>query len=163
MEERQPSFPIGAQVQLKPSFGEIYLQAWGGSLGFVRDVKWDEYGFEKIFISWDRENDWRYNNMPDSWTYASHFNLKALPPEKTPKPPKQKQELALPPELDHYMEELQKGIEALTGSEGFALFVARRVPVEDSDQAMIVPEVYTISHSDEAGCHYQYSSLPTSL
>jgi hypothetical protein len=151
MEEAQ--FPIGAKVQLKHEFGDVYVRAWGGSIGWIKDTKTDQYGFDRVFITWDK-NDWRWNNAVDGWTYASHFTLLELP-TPTKKPSRRKIPLVVPPEpdseMDEYMAELQKAMEAIAGSEGFAIFVAKRVPVADEpNQSMVMPEVFAASHSGEA-------------
>lgn len=150
MDELKFTFPIGSKVQLKFDYGDVYTRAWGGSLGYVRDTKIDDYGFEKIFVEWDH-SDWRYNSQQNGWTYVEHFSLKEPPPAVTKKPAKRGKMLSIDPKLDAFMEELQRGIEAASGSEGFAIFIARRVPVPDQpNQTMIVPEVFAASHNGEA-------------
>lgn len=150
-EERKPTFLRNSKVQLRPECSEVYVKAWAGSIGFVRDSKFDEYDFEQVLIEW--EKDWRYDRSalpPTGWTYASHFILKE-PPGPTPKPSRRKKVVLPPdPELEAYIAEMQKGIEAITGSEGFALFVARRVPTDQPGHSMIIPEVYADAHTGEA-------------
>lgn len=149
MEKTKYTFLPGSTVQLKNSASEIYNNVYGGSTGFVQESKIDEYGFERVYIVWNSE-DWRFQNAPPGWAYASHFTLKEPPPAKTPRPKRiTKKDLQKRQELDAYMAELQKGVEALAGSEGFILFVAKRVPVED-DQTMVTPEVYAASHTQDA-------------
>lgn len=150
MEEAQ--FPIGAKVQLKHEFGDVYVKAWGGSIGYVKDIKTDQYGFDRVYIDWDH-TDWRYNNQMNGWTYSSHFQLLELP-GPTKKPSRRKIPLVESepnPAMDEYMAELQKAMEAIADSEGFAIFVAKRVPVADQpNRSMVMPEVFAASHSGEA-------------
>ena len=122
--------------------GDVYVRAYGGSLGYVKDTRIDEFEFEKIYISWDRK-DWRYNGQKDGWTYASHFTLKEMP--------KKEEKSNKIEELDAFMSELQKGLDAASGAEGFVLVVAKRVPAPDGVEGhVVVPELYSASHSQEA-------------
>lgn len=148
----KPTFPIGSTVALKATASEVYGgKAWPGAVAFVRDVKIDDGGFEKIFVVWDEENDWRYTGASPGWTFADHFTLKELP-KKTPRPKRiTKKDIERIQALDAFMAELSRGVEALADSEGFIIFVAKREPVEgEPNQTIIAPKVFAASHSQDA-------------
>ncbi len=44
-----------------------------GNEGWVRDIKYDQWGLPIIQIEWDK-NHWTYNGAPDGWTFPDHFD-----------------------------------------------------------------------------------------
>lgn len=164
--------PIGSRVALRNGVDDVYLYALVGSEGWVREAKVDDDGFELVYVQWD-EDHWRFNNQPNGWTFASHFDIKELPKEEIPEEPKEviepvsvnEMEVDLPAFLaqltapkdgeedpmDEYMEELTDAMDAASASEGFLMLTIKRIPnPENPNEVMFVPSVFSHTLSEEA-------------
>lgn len=62
----------GMKVEMLPGMDQVYPHVNPLSHGLVRAVKEDEFGFQKVYIEWDKEH-WRYAGEEDRWTFATHF------------------------------------------------------------------------------------------
>lgn len=64
----------GSRVRLLDPYDAVYPRAFVGSEGDVAYSEKDEYGFERIYVVWDKEHP-RYNGERDMWTFANHFDV----------------------------------------------------------------------------------------
>jgi hypothetical protein len=141
-------FSIGQRVELAVGFDHLYNPfALVGAKGVVKDTRTME-GHPHIYIVWDKD-DWRYNGMPDGWTYASHFKAthlyaagkvdnESLIVEMVAKANADR----LCPHCgeDHsndrnakYLEEAVKAEESIVGGDAFMVFTAKRIEDEGWD------------------------------
>lgn len=160
-EQTTDQIPVGAKVQLKPGCDEVYVRAWVGSMGWVKDSKMDdEYGlYAKVWIQWDQE-DWHYNGEPDGWTYASHFEVVEPPPtlEDIAQTAQERvdeehtcSECGQPIEDEdeliqaQFIDEVSQGFDEASGGEAFMLIIATRDP-----DGELQPEIISASMSEES-------------
>lgn len=74
--EQQPTFKfkINDRVRLKEDRHEVYPAAFGGSEGWIKDQRVDDFGnYKMVYVVWDREH-WTYNGERDLWTFEDHFD-----------------------------------------------------------------------------------------
>lgn len=62
----------GTRVALREGMADVYDHAKAGAQGIVAESRKDEFGFEEVFIEWDREGSQHFGEQ-DAWTFASHF------------------------------------------------------------------------------------------
>lgn len=120
---------LGQRVELLPGREDVYDSVFPASRGVVSGHRKDKYGYELIYIIWDKDH-WRYNGEDDIWTLATHFRpvegeeRELIGPEVHEVP-------AAPPlvmgkekqiEMDSYMDALQLAAETASESGAF-LFV----------------------------------------
>lgn len=67
-------FPDNARVRLRDGVNPNFYEGFGlpGNEGWVREHKAEKYGYQQVFIEWDK-NHWAYNGAPDGWTWEGHF------------------------------------------------------------------------------------------
>lgn len=75
-------FETNTYVELLPGCEEVYDKAMAGSRGWIRMRETDDFGFNKVFIEWDKDH-WRYNGEADMWTFSSHFKVAEHYPDLT--------------------------------------------------------------------------------
>jgi hypothetical protein len=72
------TFEYKQRVRLKDqdfsSFEAYQGQSTAGCPGWVTQRQRDSLGLPQIYIEWDHE-DWRYNGVPNCWTYQEHFEI----------------------------------------------------------------------------------------
>ncbi len=137
----------GTVVELLPGREEVYQRALAGSRGTIRASKLDDYGFEKVYIEWDKDH-WRYNEEPDGWTFASHFkeaegidlheDLTGVDDYEVP--------LIIPEEgqgdqIGEYLDSMMEAFDKASESDGFYLITMRREIDSDSGQEVIMIDV----------------------
>lgn len=136
---------INAVVELRKDCEEVYELATSPARGTVRKFQTDSYGYEKIFIVWDRDH-WRHNGESDRWAYASHFMVIEEPEE--PGEP-----------YSSDAEEMLKATEAAADialrGEGFLM-----VSLERADDGELWPKVVVSAISDEAESFIAEDLLP---
>ena len=69
----------GARVRLKEGFDKVYPNTFAGAEGIIGAYTIDPERYERILVKWDKTH-WRYNDEPDMFTYAAHFEVIAPPP-----------------------------------------------------------------------------------
>jgi hypothetical protein len=76
MDGSEFAFDYKQKVRLKNqdfSMFEPYAgQSTIGCEGWVTQRRRDRLGLPEVFIEWDQEH-WRYNGVPNCWTYQEHF------------------------------------------------------------------------------------------
>lgn len=146
--------PANSVVELTTEAESLYQKASAPARALVKQCQVDEYGFDKIYVEWDRDY-WRHNGESDKWAYASHFNVVKYP--------------TLEDEEDEYIADffvpdeedakLQSAIEsaaliASTG-EGFML-----ISLERDQKGELYPKIVIGSSSDEAELVFSEEILP---
>jgi hypothetical protein len=64
----------GDHVRLREEVADIYVAAYAGAEGWVRNRMIDRMGnFKMVFVQWDRDH-WLTNDQQDMWTYEDHFD-----------------------------------------------------------------------------------------
>jgi hypothetical protein len=48
------NLPLNSYVELMPGFEEVYDDAPSLARGYVREAAEDEFGYDKVFVEWDR-------------------------------------------------------------------------------------------------------------
>lgn len=149
---------VGAKVRLLPNFDEVYQLAYVGSLATIKDFMIDEYGYPKVWVEWDQD-DWRFNNEPDQWTYPEHFEVIRPPVSIEQMARNVVREISEPcphcgeshpqdPEIAKYMDTITEAFDDASGSEAFLLVAITQVDAGDYDE--LVPVITTATWSDEA-------------
>jgi hypothetical protein len=73
MTKQEHHLRINQRVRLKLEGQDaLYKFACAGSEGWVRKQKYDELGYPKVFIEWDKDH-WAYNGEKDQWVLEAHF------------------------------------------------------------------------------------------
>ena len=86
-EENRPlPYRKGSRVRLKEGYDLVYPNTFAGAEGIIGAYTIDPERYERILVKWDRGH-WRYNEEPDMFTYAAHFEVIAPPPIEDKKPP----------------------------------------------------------------------------
>jgi hypothetical protein len=76
-----PDFEAGDEVELMPGFDHLYNPAplegrfegvFVGCRATIKGRRNDSVGFPHVFVEW-KKDDWRYQGMPDGWTFENHF------------------------------------------------------------------------------------------
>lgn len=128
--------PPDTYVELLPGFEQVYDFALAGTRGWIRDTQEDEYGFEKVYVEWDK-NHWRYQGEPDGWTFANHFQevkeTELVEPQDvvvpaTLDPEMSDDDLADQREvqIEKYVNDISEAFDKAADSDGFFLITMRR-------------------------------------
>jgi hypothetical protein len=181
--DREPTIPVDSRVVLRGQMEVVYPVAWAGSEGWVREVKWDEDGFERVWIQWDREH-WRYSGEEDLWTFASHFRAIDGPgPDRpyqtaaevaeayaeaeadgeamTPCPDCGDFHVDEDPQWQEYYDTLTKAADTAADTDNFALLTIASPP-EDPDGAPVpILFMHTLKDGDALRLYAQMSALAT--
>lgn len=154
--------PIGAYVELKAGFDDVYAEATSGSRGTIRDRRSDKYGFKEIYVEWDKEH-WRYHGEADGWTYENHFKPVARPDESlldTDVPAPNAPEVCpdcggIHPDDDFqeraevYFDFLGEALEEAADGEAFLVVTVKRER-DENGQTRLTPVIMAASLDDEA-------------
>lgn len=145
---------VNSIVELTTEAESLYQKASAPARAIVKQTQVDEYGFDKVYVEWDRDH-WRHNGESDKWAYASHFNV-----VKYPEPEEDEEgyfeDFFIP---DENNSKLQSAIEsaaliASTG-EGFML-----ISLERDQKGDLYPKIVMGSSSDEAELVFSEEILP---
>jgi hypothetical protein len=117
---------LGQRVELLPGREDVYDSVFPASRGVVSGRRKDKYGYDLIYIIWDKEH-WRYNGEDDLWTLASHFRpvqgeeRELIGPEvhEVPAAPPIVMDEEKQTEMDSYMDALQYAAEKASESGAF--------------------------------------------
>lgn len=76
MIDQKPKFPDNSKVRLRDGVDPSFYHDKGlpGNVGWIRYHKKDKYGFNQVFIEWDKDH-WAYNGTRDGWTWEDHFEI----------------------------------------------------------------------------------------
>lgn len=158
-------FVNGTPVELLPGREEVYQRALAGSRGVIRASKVDDYGYEKVYIEWDKDH-WRYNGEPNGWTYASHFQVaEDIDPHATdlvngdidipltPPVPSSREEREA--QINDYVESMMDAFDRASESDGFYLVTVRRGIDPESGQEIVLIEMHRGAVDEEMeGIHH---------
>jgi hypothetical protein len=146
---------VNSVVELTTEAESLYQKASAPARAIVKQTQIDEYGFDKVYVEWDRDH-WRHNGESDKWAYASHFNVVKYPIPEDEDEEGYFEDFFIPDESDS---KLQSAIEsaaliASTG-EGFML-----ISLERDQKGDLYPKIVMGSSSDEAETVFSEEILP---
>lgn len=142
----QTELLVGSYVELLPDRENVYKRAVAGTRGTIRASKRDDFGYQKVYIEWDKAH-WRYNGEADGWTLAAHFRpvedigdhdlMDEILHEDEPCPhcgemhgdhvhQEEVEELSQEERTDQYMGGVSQGFEMASESDAFMLITLRK-------------------------------------
>lgn len=146
------TFGIDEYVELIEGREQIYHNSRPGQRGWVRSKRVDEWGFPQVYIEWDK-SDSRYGGEMDGWTYESHFQ-----PVKVNPHAKASTRDACPScghihdseadEIENYLEQLNEGIDAALGGDGYLLITVGSQNI--GDKIVYTPYFFSATRTEEA-------------
>lgn len=144
--------PVNAIVELTSEAEELYQKASAPARAFVKQNQVDEYGFDKVYVEWDRDH-WRHNGESDKWAYASHFKVIKLP--ATDDTESEYEEQLISEEEAKLQSAIESAAIIASDGEGFML-----ISLERDQRGELYPKIVIGSSSDEAESVFSEEILP---
>lgn len=146
--------PVNAIVELTSEAEELYQKASAPARAFVKQNQVDEYGFDKVYVEWDRDH-WRHNGESDKWAYASHFKVVKVPKLDEAEDYEDFDDLIISEEEENLQSAIESAAILASDGEGFML-----ISLERDQRGELYPKIVIGSSSDEAESVFSEEILP---